>query len=133
MASAKVQFSLETLTKRALENIDHEIALKEAECAAADDIDQHLLDVSHWRTRQANRLDELAENFAIISDADLEKFRIEPAPTVDLAEIRRCARQLDALRKARENMIVKSASLVADADGNVALTRVQLREFFNLD
>ena len=60
------------------------------------------------------------------------QFQLDPIPEVDKWERRDAGRMLRELESKRTQIEAKSAALVADEDGNIALTKTQLYEFFGL-
>lgn len=133
--SSKVQFRLETLKEKALESIDFRIAQQRLLVESFDDDAALEQRVTDWRARQEERISDLFRRLSDDSGIDnhsLAKWKIEPIPEVDKWERQRAERDLQGLENKRTQILAKSESLVADEDGNIALTKTQLAEFFGL-
>jgi hypothetical protein len=129
--SSKVMWKLETLTEQALAAIDERIAAKvlEVEAYANADISA---DMKRWRADQEARVSDLFRQLDTIDDVALSRFRIDKMPSRDEYAKDRAERDLKGLQNRRARIVAKAASLVADEDGNIALTKTQLAEFFDL-
>jgi hypothetical protein len=133
--SSKVQFRLDTLKAKAIESIDFRIAQQRLLVESFDDdaaLEQRIVD---WRARQEERISDLFRRLSDdtgIDNHSLSKWKIEPIPEVDRWERQRAERDLQSLENKRTQILAKSESLVADAEGNIALTKTQLSEFFGL-
>lgn len=132
--SSKVQFKLDVLKSKALEAIDFRIAQKEAELSSFADDEALRALVEQWRENQHEKLRDVvaAIDSGQLDDYRLSKFALDPIPSVDRYERQRAERDLRALESERTRIVAKSESLVPDADGNIGLTKLQLREFFGL-
>jgi hypothetical protein len=124
-------WKLETLTEQALAAIDERIAAKvlEVEAYANADISA---DMKRWRADQEARVSDLFRQLDTIDDVALSRFRIDKMPSRDEYAKDRAERDLKGLQNRRARIVAKAASLVADEDGNIALTKTQLAEFFDL-
>lgn len=131
-SSSKIRFRLPALREKALDAIDREIGEKQLDLDRVSDEVQYAQELVEWRNTQEIRLGEMVAALEFVSDADLEAFRVHPMPKLDEHLAARTRRELDRLTQQRESMLVKIDSLVADADGNVALTRTQLSDFFGI-
>lgn len=124
-------WKLETLTEQAVGAIDQRIAEKVVEVethAKASTSEQ----VTRWRADQEARVSDLFRQLDTIDDVALARFRIDPLPTRDEYAKERAERELKGLQNRRARIVAKAASLVVDEDGNIALTKTQLNEFFDL-
>lgn len=133
--SSKVQFNLETLKAKALESIDHRIAMKRLEVESFEDDAALEQRVAEWRAKQEERISDLFRRLsdeAGIDNHSLAKWKIQPIPEVDRWERERAERDLRSLEAERTRIVAKSESLVPDEAGNVSLTKTQLKEFFGL-
>lgn len=133
-SSSKVLFKLETLKEKALESIDFRIAQKRLEVESYDDdavLEQRIAD---WRTRQEERISDLFRKLGEggLDNHTLSKFKLDDIPKVDRWERERAETDLRGLESRRSKIVAKSESLVPDEDGNISLTKLQLREFFDL-
>lgn len=132
--SSKIKFSLESLKKQALSNVEEKIL------DAKTHLDSLTSEVvlaerrSEWRAVHQQKVSELFHSFASLSDEEIvAAFQsASPAPTLDRAEVARAQRTLNALLEQQASLLAKTGSLVPDAEGNVSFTRVQLSEFFGL-
>jgi hypothetical protein len=124
-------WKLETLTEQALAAIDERIAAKvlEVEAYANADISA---DMKRWRADQEARVSDLFRQLDTIDDVELARFRIDKMPNRDEYARDRAERDLKGLQNRRARIVAKAASLVADEDGQIALTKTQLSEFFDL-
>lgn len=133
--SSKVMFNLDVLKTKALESIDLRIAQQRLEVESFDDdaaLEQRVID---WRARQEERISDLFRRLSDdtgIDNHSLSKWKIDAIPEVDRWERQRAERELSSLEAKRTQIVAKSESLVPDADGNIALTKTQLSEFFGL-
>lgn len=130
--SSKVQFNLETLKKKALESIDFRIAQKQTEVDSFDDDDAFAETVKEWRAKQEERISDLFRNINDTDDYQLSRFAIAPIPKQDRWDRARSIRDLEDLQIRKAKITAKMESLVPDEDGNIALTKTQLSEFFGL-
>lgn len=133
--SSKVQFRLDTLREKALESIDHRIARKRLEVDSFEDDEALEQRVNEWRAKQEERISDLfrrLDDGRGIDNHSLSKWKIEPIPEIDRYERQRAERDLRSLESERLRILAKSESLVADEDGNISLTKTQLKEFFGL-
>lgn len=133
--SSKVQFRLETLREKAVESIDFRIAQQRLLVESFDDDEALEQRIREWRARQEERISDLFRRLNDeqgIDNHSLSKWKIEPIPEVDRWERQRAERDLQGLENKRTQILAKSESLVADEDGNIALTKTQLAEFFGL-
>lgn len=132
--SSKVQFNLDTLKEKALESIDFRIGQKRIEVEAFGDQSAQDTLVRQWRAKQEERVSDLFRRLGDdgVSDKELATFKIQPIPEVDNRERSRAVHDLSRLETLRSQIIAKAESLVADEDGNIALTKTQLSEFFAL-
>lgn len=131
--SSKVQFKLETLKEQALVAIDQRLIAALAEVESYNDESLLAERIGEWRVRQIERLTALLDGIHDKSDHELAGFKIQEIPSNDDKwERKRAVSQLRELEERRAEIVAKSESLVPDADGNIALTKTQLKEFFNL-
>ena len=135
-SSSKVVFRLETLRERATEALETKIKIANSNLAAHYD-DRALAEaVAKWRAEQEKRVAELAsalhEDGSAVADATLAAFSVDDMPSRDRWRERECRQRLEYLITRRAEVEAKSSALVPDADGNVHLTKTQLREFFDL-
>jgi tRNA splicing endonuclease len=130
--SSKVQFRLETLKEKALESIDFRIAQQRLLVESFDDDEALEQRITEWRTRQEEKVSDLFRSLGEADNHRLSKFKIDPIPEVDRWERQRAERDLQSMENKRTQILAKSESLVADEDGNIALTKTQLSEFFGL-
>ena len=133
-SSSKVLFKLETLKEKALESIDFRIAQKRLEVESYDDDAVLEQRVEEWRTRQEERISDLFRKLGDggMDNYELSKFQLDAIPKVDRWERERAETDLRGLESRRSRIVAKSESLVPDEDGNISLTKLQLREFFDL-
>lgn len=132
--SSKTTFRLAELQTRAVESIDRQIASQVLFVESFDDETALAQRVIAWRAAQEERVSHLFSQLggAGVSDEELADFKIAPMPTIDKWDRVRAEADLRALQNKRSKIIAKSGALTADADGNIALTATQLREFFGL-
>jgi hypothetical protein len=133
--SSKVVFSLETLKAKALEAFDARIARAEAHLASYDDDTAYQQEVREWREHQRNLILTLAARIdsGQVADSDLTVPGLRSMPDPPRSwEQERAKADLERLHTQRIKITAKADSLVPDADGNVALTKTQLSEFFGL-
>lgn len=132
--SSKVSFKLEKLQEDAVKSIDDQIAAKVLVVESYDDEAALAQRRAEWRTAQEERVSHLFSRLggADLSDEELADFKIQPRPKVDSWDRIRAEAELQTLRAQRGKVIAKSGALVADKDGNIALTKTQLQEFFLL-
>ena len=128
--SSKVKFKLESLRDKAVASIDARLVRKQKELEEFDESDALQEKVSAWRDRQNERLRELLD--ADVDNQTLSTFRIEPIPATPTWGRSHVEREIKNLIATRDRVIAKSESLVPDADGNISLTKTQLKEFFEL-
>jgi hypothetical protein len=130
--SSKVTFKLDMLKEKAAEAIDLRIAKKQEEVDSYDSpdaLEQRILD---WRNDQEKRLRALVDSLPDLSHVQLAGFRIHEMPKAELWERRKAEIDLRHLQTVKAQMMAKADSLVPDADGNIALTKTQLHEFFGI-
>lgn len=132
--SSRVQFNLNTLRKKAIESIDFRIAQAKLDAESFQDDDALTELVVEWRQQQEQRICDLCRQLGEdgIDNYRLSSWKIEPMPEVDLWGRQRTERELSVLKDVRSRVVAKSGSLVPDKDGNIALTKTQLRDFFGL-
>lgn len=132
--STKVMFKLEELKKRALEALDERIELAEAELDVLEQGDSWEEQIEQWRNDQLTRVQKLLEEWAKTDNDQLARFRVDSPPSWDgrVLEMRRMQGTLRYYKELRGQIKAKAASLVPDAEGNIALTKTQLSEFFGL-
>jgi len=132
--SSKTTFKLAELQQRAVEAIDQQIAAQVLVVESFDDDAALEQRVTDWRVKQEARVSHLFSRLggADLSNEELAAFTIDRMPKVDRWDRMRAKTELHALHTRRGRIIAKSSSLTADADGNIALTATQLREFFGL-
>lgn len=132
--SSKVKFNLETLRAKALESIDFRIAAADLNVKSFDDDEALTERIRTWRVRQEERISHLFASLGEggVADYTLNKWKIEPMPSVDAYDRRRAEAELQRLQSLRSKITAKAGSLVADEDGNISLTKTQLAEFFGL-
>lgn len=131
-SSSKVQFHLDTLRQKALESIDERIRNTRDRLAGIQDKEALLRAREGWRRQQEAKVSALMRSLEEITDYDLSKFKIDPIPDISDYEHREAQRLLDSLLARRSKIVAKMDSLVADAQGNISLTKTQLEEFFAL-
>lgn len=126
--TSRIKFNLAALMEESKKLLSNEIQALESELAQSP---EEVL--KEWRAQQTARLDEFhaAVHDGGVRDYALGTFSMEPAPRSDWRrnELR------DRLFRTKSRLAAMSAraqSLVADEDGNVSLTKTQLREFFGL-
>lgn len=130
--SSKVQFNLATLSEKAITAIDNRIAQKQAETISMDSPEQKAERLAAWRKAQESKLSHIFAQLDTIDNLSLSKFKLDALPDQSSWDYSNVRRDLVRLQSDRERIIAKAASLVPDADGNIALTKTQLREFFEL-
>lgn len=132
--STKVVFKLDVLREKALESIDHRIALAQTELASYDDDEALAERVKEWRAHQEAKVSKLFAQLGEggIDDYQLSKFKLDEIPSVDRWDRSRAERNLRELESKRTQITAKGDALVANEDGNIALTKTQLSEFFGL-
>ena len=137
-ASSKVKFRLEDLQKKAIESIDFRIGQAERELEEVLDGTNYEEEVKGWRAEQEERVSNLFRRLGDrpgvdpISDEELEEFRVARMPERSRLDITRARGKVENLRHVRSQIEAKSTSLAADEDGTIALTKSQLRDFFEL-
>lgn len=131
-SSSKVQFKLETLKDRALETIDLRIAQKQEELDRLGSTEDQAQRTRDWRKAQEAKLRKLFRELEEMPDNVLAQFQIDKIPSVDRWDRDRVKQALARLQVERTEIIAKAESLVPDEDGNISLTKTQLREFFQL-
>jgi hypothetical protein len=124
-------WKLETLREQALAAIDERIADKVLEVEAHANADLSV-EMTGWRADQEARVSDLFRQLDTIDDVELARFRIDKMPNRDEYARDRAERDLKGLQNRRARIVAKAASLVADEDGQIALTKTQLSEFFDL-
>lgn len=130
--TSKVVFKLDVLKQRAVEAVDEKIEHAKIQYDLVSDKSTIRVAQATWRERQDSAARDLAANLDNLADKDLIDFRFEPYPEFDEFQAKRAARVLDLLVEQRASVIAKAESLVPDADGNIALTQTQLKNFFGL-
>ena len=133
--SSKVVFKLDTLREKALDSINHRIAVARLHVESFEDEEALAQRITEWRARQEQRISDLFSRLGgedQIGDYELSKWKLDSIPEVDRYERRDAERKLRELEAKRTQIEAKSAALVADEDGNIALTKTQLSEFFGL-
>lgn len=130
--SSKVQFKLATLRDRAVEAIDLRIAQKQAELEKLGSPEQQKERIAAWRAAQEAKLSTIFSQLDTIDNVSLSRFKLDALPDSNHWDNDRAQRDLDRLASDRAKVVAKAESLVADADGNVSLTKTQLKEFFEL-
>lgn len=129
--STKVLFKLEELQRQALAAIDERIAAKEREIDLMDNSGANNA-MTEWRARTEAQISDIFRQLDTVDDQTLAQFKLTPLPRRDNYLRDRMARELEMLKIARTRILAKSGALVPDAEGNLALTKTQLREFFEL-
>lgn len=133
--SSKVQFRLETLRDKAIESIDFRIAAQTLVVDSFDDDAALEQRVNEWRENQEAKISDLFRRLnddTGIDNLSLSRWKLDPIPEVDRWERVRAERDLQTLLSMRSKILAKSESLVPDENGNIALTKTQLGEFFGL-
>jgi len=127
-------YKLSELQENALDSIDERIAAKHLEVQAHKDPDQVRTEVAHWRADQEQKISELFRRLGgdDLENDELARFKIDPMPKADSYARDRAVRELRDLQGRRSQIAAKAASLVADKDGNIHLTKTQLKEIFDL-
>lgn len=131
-SSSKIQFKLETLREKAIEAIDRQLEEKFEELNNLQNDPELAERIQDWRKNQDAALRELADTLGATSNEDLAAFKIEAMPRVNYGRTDRIEKDIRQLQRDRIRVEAKSASLVADDDGNISLTKTQLTEFFGL-
>lgn len=132
--SSKVQFNLITLKTNALKSIDERIARAQTEVDSHEDpaaLEQRIVD---WRAEQERRISDVFSRLSDgrMRDRELAQFSVQPMPEITSRDRYRAEGKLRDLQDLRSQIVAKAESLVADADGNISLTKTQLAEFFGL-
>lgn len=130
--SSKVQFRLESLRSKALENIDSKIVDTEAKLQQLTDPDDLNRRIQDWRDEQEKRVQYLHSLLGSIDNYELSQFKLDEIPSVNRWTVDSLQRDLRFLKEKRSQILAKSQSVVGDEDGNVSLTKTQLAEFFGL-
>ncbi len=138
--STKVKFRLETLQEKAIEAIDLRIARAQLKVDSAESEEAFQLRVQRWRGDTETKIIQMSERLrdesgGRVEDYELDKFRsrkLKSMPEQDRWEMRDAERDLELLKATKSQIEAKSAALVPDEDGNVALTTTQLAQFFAL-
>lgn len=130
--SSKVKFKLETLKEKAIESIDFRIAQQRLLVESFEDDEALEQRVVEWRARQEEKVSDLFRSLGDTDNHKLSRFKIDPIPEIDKWKRGREERELQHLEDKRTQILAKSESLVADEEGNIALTKTQLAEFFGL-
>jgi len=132
--SSKVKFNLKTLKEKALESIDERIGRAQTEVDSFADESAMDAMVASWRADQEKRVSDLFSRLGDgrLRDRELADFRIQPMPDISNRDRYRAEARLRDLKDTRSEIVAKADSLVADADGNISLTKTQLSEFFGL-
>lgn len=132
--SSKVQFSLAKLKEEALKSIDFRIAQLQERVDSYDSDAEYQRQIDAWRDDQIKTLQSLCEkvNDGTVTDIELEGVKLRPKPTRDRYQHDKNAAMLAAQRALRSRVVAKAESLVPDEDGNLALTKTQLQEFFDI-
>jgi hypothetical protein len=132
--SSKVLWNLTKLQEEALRSIDERIARKVLEVESYDDDDALRARVAEWRAAQEAHISDMFRRLGDggLDDFSLSKFKLDPMPKVDRWDRNKAERELSQLQARRSKIVAKSSSLVTDDDGNIALTKTQLAEFFDL-
>jgi hypothetical protein len=129
--SSKVLFKLEELQSQALSAIDEQIRLKENEVYRLEHsatLDQE----NAWRAGAEAKISDVFRRLDTIDNDELSQFRLSKLPHRDEYQHHRAERELESLRTRRGKIVAKSGALVPDESGNIALTKTQLAEFFDL-
>jgi hypothetical protein len=132
--SSKVVFKLDDLKEKAL------VALHTRIQAAIEELDNYSEDrwedyVEDWRTEQEKRVSHLFSRLGgkDLSNEELSSFRVKSLDRQTWDYKAQAAQAIVNRLQAQEASIrAKSESLVPDEDGNIALTKTQLSEFFGL-
>lgn len=132
--SSKVLFCLEDLKVNALKALDEQIAHTQAIVNNYDADALYSQQVDDWREDQKATILELAAKVkdGTITDVTLEAFKARAKPTRDRWDHERQKTHLHKLQNDRTRMMAKAEALIPDSDGNIALTKTQLSEFFRL-
>lgn len=134
--STKVMFKLGTLREKALESIDHRIAVARLEVESFEDDEALEQRRRNWYKECVEIIDKLHGKLhdpeTGVGNLELSKFRLPEIPDVDKWERRDAERKLRELEAKKTKILAKSEALVGDEDGNISLTKTQLDEFFGL-
>lgn len=130
--SSKVVFKLDVLRQKALESIEHRIAVARLHVESFEDEEALAQRQRDWRAEQERKLSDVFAQLGEIDDYRLSKFKLDPIPEVDRYERRDAERKLRELEAKRTQIEAKGSALVPDEDGNISLTKTQLSEFFGL-
>lgn len=133
-SSSKVLFNLQTLKEKALESINLRIKQAEDEVASHEDPAALERRVDEWRATQETRISDLFSRLGdkTLRDRELAEWKVQPMPDISSRDRYRAESRLRELQATRSQIQAKADSLVADADGNISLTKTQLAEFFGL-
>lgn len=131
-STSKVVFKLETLKAQALIAIEDRISAAEIKVSETSDRSKIRQAQLLWRERQEVLLREILDVFEDMADEDLVDFKLEPYPQFDEFMARRVKTELAVIQRERASIIAKAESLVPDSDGNISLTKNQLKDFFGL-
>lgn len=132
--SSRATFSLEKLKAEALHVLDVRLEQARNHLASFEDDDMWESLLSEWRARQIEKVvnlytDIMASNY---TDHRLSEFKLESLPKRDSWDRRDAQRDVEILVAKRASVEAKANSLASDPDGNISLTKTQLREFFGL-
>lgn len=133
--SSKIMFNLETLSAEAIKSINTRIEQAQAKVDSHHDERAFSALVAEWRVRQEEKIRGLLSRLESgeLTDIQLAKFTIDEIPdSGDKWEQRRDRERVQTLELRRSDIQAKAASLVADENGSISLTKTQLREFFDL-
>lgn len=136
-SSSKVMFNLKTLRDKAVESIDFRIAQQRLEVESYDDDEALEERIRLWREEQVGKFMNMYVRLTgpeseVPDNHTISKFKVDPIPEVDRWDRSRANQKLHELESTRSRILAKSESLVPDEDGNISLTKLQLREFFGL-
>lgn len=133
-SSSKVMFKLNVLQEKALESIDERIAIRQGELEDVGSEERLQEMITEWRAKQEKKISDVFGKLGgdELDNYTLSRFKLDPFPEVDGYDRNRIQRALNTLLASRSQIVAKSGSLVADAEGNIALTKTQLEEFFGL-
>lgn len=129
--SSKTVFKLKTLQEKAVSAIDERIAAKVLEIENFDRLDQ-TAELGEWRNGCIAMIEGIYVRRFDCTDAELAGFHLPKKPHLDTYQRDRMEKELQTLQARRAKTMAKSGSLAPDADGNIALTKTQLSEFFDL-
>lgn len=132
--SSKVLFNLETLKAQALAVTDQKIAQAEERIASIEDETDIAKRIEIWRNAMHGRILELAMKIeaGTIEDTEITRLYIQEFPRRSQHDMNDAKHNLNKLVNQRATILAKAESLVPDAEGNVHLTKTQLRDFFGL-